>query len=84
MCPTGIELHQQYELAEKQKLAAASRNIPQNGVISPTDKHMLAAKQRYVETFANWLSHRAFCHDCKPGAPAPNTKALRAQAAARH
>jgi hypothetical protein len=69
MCSTGFELHKLYEMAEKEKVAAASR-LASSPTASPQDKQMVAAKQRYVETFANWLSHRAFCHDCKPGAPA--------------
>jgi hypothetical protein len=69
MCRTGVLLHQQYEDAEKAKLAAVSRTQPLTSGAS--DKQLLLAKQRYVESFANWLSHRAFCHDCKPGAPVP-------------
>ena len=69
MCSTGFELHKQYELAEQAKTAAANQFTGEGS--RTTDKHILAAKQRYVESFANWLSHRAFCHDCKPGAPKP-------------
>ncbi len=70
MCPTGFELHKMYEQAEREKMAVATHATEFSGKPQSPDKRTVAAKQRYVETFANWLSHRAFCHDCKPGAPA--------------
>lgn len=73
MCPFGIELHKQYEIAEKERSACA-RHCVTAMTLPATDKQMVAAKQRYVETFADWLSHRAFCQDCKPGAPAPQQR----------
>jgi hypothetical protein len=69
-CNLGFELYQQYELAEKAKIASNGRRIPNNGAVGVnlSEKEFLAAKQRYLESFANWLSHKAFCHDCKPKA----------------
>ena len=67
-CSLGSELHQQYQLAERAKFDLNSRRI-QEGTPPPSmDKELISAKQFYVETFANWLSHQAFCHHCKPGA----------------
>lgn len=67
-CSLGSELHQQYLFAEQAKFDIKSRRMPHGDVLSPSDKDLLNAKQCYVESFANWLSHQAFCHHCKPGA----------------
>ncbi len=65
-CATGYELYHQYETAEKEKIASNGRRLPSTGTPNTSEKEFLAAKQRYLESFANWLSHKAFCHDCKP------------------
>ncbi len=68
LCAVGSELHQQYEIAEKEKIASNGRRLPNSEKLSISEKEFLTAKQRYLESFANWLSHKAFCHDCKPKA----------------
>lgn len=69
-CSTGIELFEQYERAEKEKLAiSAARQAALTDGTFITPRQMQAAKQRYVERFADWLGHKAFCQDCKPKAP---------------
>ena len=65
-CTIGFELHHRYELAEKQKIASNAMRLPSTGAANISEKEFLAAKQRYLESFADWLSHKAFCHDCKP------------------
>ena len=67
-CNIGFELYQQYELAEQQKIASNGKRLPSTGTPNVSEKEYVAAKQRYLESFANWLSHKAFCHDCKPKA----------------
>ncbi len=67
-CSLGSELHQQYEVAERAKFDLNSRRTERSDTPSSPDKELILAKQYYVETFANWLSHQAFCHHCKPGA----------------
>ena len=65
-CTVGFELHQQYEIAEKEKIASNGKRLPNTSGINLPEKEFALAKQRYLESFANWLSHKAFCHDCKP------------------
>jgi hypothetical protein len=65
-CTVGFALHQQYETAEKEKIAVNSRRIPTTAGPTASEKEFLLAKQRYLESFADWLGHKAFCHDCKP------------------
>ena len=68
-CSTGHTLHELYEAAEREKLAVSRRRDPMAPRNSSVEKEFHTAKQRYVENFANWLSHKAFCQDCKPKAP---------------
>jgi hypothetical protein len=66
MCTVGVKLLHQYEAAEQAKEAIVSKRSPD---LKASTKELLAAKQKYLESFANWLGHKAFCLDCKPGAP---------------
>jgi hypothetical protein len=65
-CPTGFELHHQYEMAEREKIAINGKRVPNTSRQAASEKEFLAAKQRYLERYADWLSHKAFCQDCKP------------------
>jgi len=67
-CSLGFELHHQYEIAEQEKIAFNSRRVAPSDKKTASEREFAAAKQRYLESFANWLSHKAFCHDCKPKA----------------
>ncbi len=67
-CTTGFELHHQYEIAETEKATLSSRRVSPTDRRSISEVEFVAAKQRYLESFANWLAHRAFCQDCKPKA----------------
>jgi hypothetical protein len=67
-CSLGIDLRQRYEAAERVKIAVNRRRFPQTDPPTASDKEFTAAKQRYLESFADWLSHKAFCHECKPQA----------------
>jgi hypothetical protein len=62
LCATGLALFERYECAEREKNALRAHPLV-------TGQERQAAKQRYVETFADWLAHKAFCQDCKPKAP---------------
>jgi hypothetical protein len=53
-------------MAEKEKIAINSRRFPETDPATTSEKEFSAAKQRYLESFADWLGHKAFCHDCKP------------------
>jgi hypothetical protein len=66
LCSHGNELHQIYEAAKQEKIAIQSRRFPNAEPPIASEKEFTAARQRYLESFANWLSHKAFCHDCKP------------------
>ena len=68
-CSTGLDLYEQYQTAEKDRDAFNTRKVAagKDGVVTTRELHQ--AKQRYVLHFANWLSHKAFCQDCKPKAP---------------
>lgn len=65
-CSLGIELCQLYEAAEMEKITVGNRRSPNTDPPIASEKEFSAAKQHYLESFADWLSHRAFCHDCKP------------------
>ena len=65
-CTLGYQLHHQYEVAEQAKIASNGRRLPSTGRANISEKEFQVAKQRYLESFADWLSHKAFCHDCKP------------------
>ena len=70
-CPVGLELYEHYANAEKERDAVNARR--QSAVVDgpfATARDVQAAKQKYVERFADWLGHKAFCQDCKPKAPA--------------
>jgi len=67
MCTIGVELLHQYEIAEHAKEAIAGKKLSESK--GHANKELQAAKQKYLESFANWLGHKAFCLDCKPGAP---------------
>jgi hypothetical protein len=67
-CSVGAGLRERYEAAEQAKIALNSRRAPNTDAPSASEKELAAAKQIYLEHFANWLSHKAFCHDCKPQA----------------
>jgi hypothetical protein len=67
-CSQGTELRQIYETAEQEKIAINSRRAPNTDPPIASEKEFSAAKQRYLESFADWLSHKAFCHDCRPKA----------------
>ena len=68
-CSTGIDLYEQYQNAEKQREAFSVRKAASGKDGGVSSKELHQAKQRYVLHFANWLSHKAFCQDCKPKAP---------------
>ncbi|NYF78508.1 hypothetical protein [Granulicella arctica] len=68
MCTIGIELLHQYEIAEHEKEVIAAQRPPATSKSSAANRELQAAKQRYLESFANWLGHKAFCLHCKPGA----------------
>lgn len=73
-CPIGLELYEQYETAEKDRNALTARKqaaLSEGVFITPREIQL--AKQRYIEKFADWLGHKAFCQDCKPKAPAKGT-----------
>jgi hypothetical protein len=65
-CSLGTALHHRYEAAEKEKIAIHGMRVANGESPMPSEKVFSAAKQRYLESFADWLSHKAFCHDCKP------------------
>jgi hypothetical protein len=67
-CSIGNGLRERYELAEKQKIAVSLLRVPAGERPNAAEKEFLVAKQKYLESFADWLSHKAFCHDCKPKA----------------
>lgn len=68
-CSTGIELYEQYQTAEKERDAFNIRKAVKGKDGGISSRELQQAKQRYVLHFANWLSHKAFCQDCKPKAP---------------
>ncbi len=63
LCPTGLALFEQYEIAARERIARKA-DAPATG------REARLAKQRNVEKFADWMGHKAFCQDCKPRAPA--------------
>jgi hypothetical protein len=65
-CAQGFELYEEFQAAERMRKAVLERRAAAENGVSP--KEVQAAKQQYVERFANWLSHKAFCQDCKPEA----------------
>ncbi len=69
LCSQGFALHKQYESAEKKKnTISGQRHLATYAATPASEKDFLLAKQHYLESFANWLGHKAFCHDCKPKA----------------
>ncbi len=68
-CSAGLDLYEHYQTAEKERDAFNLRKIAVGRAGGVPAKELHQAKQRYVLHFANWLSHKAFCQDCKPQAP---------------
>ncbi len=68
-CSVGLDLYEQYQTAKEERSALNAHEIAPGCDGALPRKTLHQAKQRYVLHFANWLSHKAFCQECKPKAP---------------